>query len=106
MQHIINIAFDFDDDAVRKTAQKAVENDLDNRINNLILDHIAPFSYGNPWNNGKRERNWSSLDSKVEAKIQDFLAEHKEEIIDRASDKLIKSLQRTKAWKEKYSETI
>lgn len=104
MQHILNIAFDFDDDAVKEKVEKSINNELDNIIGTIIKDQIAP--YNTPWYGTQKERDWSRLSNRVDRLITSFINEHKEEIIERASDKLVDSLKRTKAWKEKYQETL
>ena len=99
MQHILNIAFDFDDEKVRKIAEKRVTDGMDDIINTIVLDQIAPKRQMS-WSNSL-ERDWNLLYSKIDDAIADLLVEHKEEIIDRASVKLVESLKRTKLWKEK-----
>lgn len=108
MQHVLNIAFDFDDDKIRSVAEKSVSTELDKTVKDIVLDQIAPMtkpSYPSYYSN-KMERDWSRFNAKVDKQIADFLALHKGEIIDHAADKLVDSLKRTKAWKEKYGEII
>ena len=99
MQHVINIAFDFDDEKVTKIAENAIENDIDSIIEKIIKDYLAPKRY-TYWNN-KTERSWEGLSNKINDRIDAMLNKHKDEIIEMASDKLVNSYKRTKAWKEK-----
>lgn len=101
MQHILNIAFDFDDDKVRKIAENTVSNEMDKIIRGLVTDHIAPMSSGYY---GRQERDWSTLWQKIEDSIREILAGSRDEIIERAADKLAKSAKSTKVWKEKVGE--
>lgn len=104
MQHIVNIAFDFDDEKVKSIAEDAVSNELDSIIRKIVLDHIAPISisvYGDV-----KRRNWDTFDSKTREIIEEFLEANKDEILDRAATKLSESYKRTKAWKEKAEETL
>jgi hypothetical protein len=104
MQHVITIAFDFDDDKVRKIAEKAVSDDMDTIIKNIILDRIAPETY--KWNsiNKDKERDYSRLESKVDNAVSAFLEENRDKIIETAADKLTRSIRSTKAWKEARNE--
>jgi hypothetical protein len=104
MQHIVNIAFDFDDEKVKSIAEDAVSNELDSIIRKIVLDHIAPISisvYGDV-----KRRNWDTFDSKTREIIEEFLEANKDEILDRAATKLSESYKRTKAWKEKAEEAL
>ncbi len=99
MQHILNIAFDFDDNKVRQVAEQKVEEDMDNIIKNIILDQIAPLKYSHYGN--KETRNWDAFSNRINDGIKQFADEHKDEIIDKAAKMLCESYKRTKAWKEK-----
>ena len=103
MQHIVNVAFDFDDEKVKQSVEKTVENEMDKIIKEIILDKIAPMEYA--YYLRRNERNWENFRNNLNNHIKEFLEEHKEEILDHAADKLVESLKRTKAWKEKYEES-
>lgn len=103
MEHILNIAFDFDDEIVRNRAKTAVENEMQTIIKDIVTDKIAPMSSG--WY-GRQERDWRNLWDKVDSAINEMLVEHREEIIEKAADKLVKSAKSTKAWKEKFAEVM
>ena len=103
MNHIVEISFDFDDEKVKDTAERAVENEMEKIVKDIVLDRIAPMSSG--WY-GKPARDWSILNQKVENTIQEFLEEHREDIIETAAKKLVQSVRATKVWKEKYKEII
>lgn len=103
MEHIISIAFDFDDDRVKKTAEDAVNNEMTKIVKDIVTDKIAPMSSG--WY-GKQDRDWSNLWNHVDSAISEMLAEHREEIIEKAADKLVKSAKSTKIWKEKFAEIM
>ena len=104
MQHILNIAFDFDDDRVRTIAEKKIEQDMDSIIKEIILDHIAPESHS--FYSDRTGRNWEVFNRKVNDRIDAILEEHKQEIIELAAVKLADSFKRTKVWKEKASESL
>ena len=101
-QHIVNIAFDFDDDKARQIAESTIDNEMHNIVKNIVLDKIAPFE--NTWYSNKAGRNWSQFNAKVDNQIRDFINENKDEIIERVASKVAESVKRTKAWKEKFEE--
>lgn len=103
MEHILNIAFDFDDEKVKQKAETAVENEMQTIIKDIVTDEIAPMSSG--WY-GKQQRDWSHMWHDVERAIDKIIADNREEIIEKAADKLVKSAKSTKAWKEKFAEVM
>lgn len=105
MQHIINIAFEFDDEKVRKTAEYAVGNEMTNIVKEVVMDKIAPKT-SSAWNRNSKERNWSNLWERVDSAIEKIVADNRDEIIEKAAAKLIRSAKSTKAWKEKFSEIV
>ena len=104
MQHILQVAFDFDDERVRGIVEKAIEQDLDTIIKGIILDNLAPEK--DSYDGGKKDRNWEVFNDKVKGRVDATLLEHKQDIIDLAAKKLADSFKRTKAWKEKAQEVI
>ena len=105
MQHIINIAFDFDDDKANKIAENTVENELDRIIKGIVTDKIAPMKH-NTWRPKERERDWTLLYNAVKNTVETMINEHKDEIIELAADKLVKSVKSTKAWRSTKEEII
>ena len=104
MQHIVEIAFDFDDEKAKKAADTAIENELVQIIKGIITDKLAPMGSG--WYSGRIERDWNPFYSRFDEIAREMIDEHKEEIINNASSLLVDSLKRTKAWKEKYGEIL
>lgn len=100
MQHVLNIAFDFDDERVKTIAENAIQNDIDDIVRNTVLDLIAPEEYS--YYSRSKERNYKFLWQKIENRIDVVLKDHEEEIIERAAKQLYESVKRTKAWKERY----
>lgn len=104
--HILSIAFDFDDDKVRAIAEKAVEQDMNTIIKNIILDRIAPEGTGTGYFSVDKGRLWDKFDIIVKDRVDEVLEDHKPEIIEVAANKLVESVKRTKVWKEKYKEVL
>lgn len=86
MQHIINVAFDFDDTTVKKYIEERAINDVRDRIWNLTQKHM-PQGY----------REWDSF---VREPVSDFLEKHADEVIDIAAIMVAKRVESRKAWKE------
>ena len=106
MQHIVNIAFDFDDEKVKSIAENTVVKELDSIIKEIVVERIAP-TRRIMWGNGKSQaHDWDAFDSKTREIIEEFLEANKDEILDRAATKLSESYKRTKAWREKAEETL
>lgn len=104
MQHIVNIAFDFDDDKIRSIAEKKCQDSMDEIIKDIILDQIAPMRYS--FYEKKETRDWSMLHGKLDKAMRDFVESHGDEIIELAAEKLADSFKRTKIWKEKAKEAM
>lgn len=101
MQHIVNLAFDFDDEAVKKKAEYTVENELGKIIEHIVIDRVAPpITSGIT---GSKVRDWKNVENMVDKAIAVFIAENKDIIIDKAADKITKSVRSSKAWKEKMA---
>lgn len=103
MQHIVNIAFDFDDEKVKKVAENKVENEMSSIIKKIVTEQIAPLerrSY-----RMEPEHNWDKFDRRVDGIVREFMETNKEEIMERAANKLVESYKRTKAWKEQAQVT-
>lgn len=100
--HIVNVAFDFDDDKVRKTLEESAEKKV---IDNLLTDikkAICSKSdnyYG--FNAKPSDENFTGgLKAIVYDEIDKILLDNKDTIIELAADKLAERLSKTKAAKE------
>ena len=108
MQHIMQVAFEFDDDKAREIVEGSVENEMNKIVEKIVLDKLAPLNRPSYWNNwGKKEdRDFSKLENRIDDTVREFLTENKEKVLDMAASKIAESLKRTKMWKEKYSEVM
>ena len=100
MQHILNIAFDFDDEKVKSIAEAKIESEMDSIITKIVTDHIAPMEKAIHYPVVER-RSWTSFDRKTETIVKEFLESNRDEIIERAVYKLVDSYKRTRVWKDK-----
>lgn len=98
MQHIINIAFDFDDKRISEIAEKQYEEKVTEIIKTAVLDRIAPVSR---WN--MRERDWEKFDEIIKKHIREEMDNYKDLIIEKAATNLAESVKRSKAFKEKLN---
>lgn len=99
MQHVVSIAFDFDDSRITKISEEALEKRVDEIIKEAILDRIAP-TFNNYYSN-RKDRDWSVLDRKIEHYTKQYLDEHKEQIIEKAASRIARSLYKSKGLMEK-----
>lgn len=101
-QHIINVAFDFDDDKVRKTLEESAEKKV---IDNLLTDIKKAIcsKSDNYWGYNAKvtdENFTDGLKVIVYDEIERVLLDNKDTIIKLAADKLAERLSKTKAAKE------
>lgn len=103
MQHIVNIAFDFDDQTIKKKIEEDAYNDILNMIREDIQKVICSMNY---WNGKPNVNDISPLKEIVREEVRNVLAENKETIIQAAAEGLVESVKRTKKFKEAVNEVI
>ena len=97
MQHIVNVAFDFDDAKVAESIENQVHKEVVDNITAEVKKIIYKRSY---YGDGFDKNNPEPLRHIVEILAKNIMDEHKEQIIEIAASKLADSLKRTKAVKE------
>lgn len=97
MQHIINVAFDFDDEKVKASIENQVHKEVIDNITNEIKQNMYRKKWGGC---GYDKDNPEPLKNMIEKNVKDILEDHKEMIIEIAANKLADSLKRSKAVKE------
>lgn len=98
MEHLVTIAFDFDDKTVTDKIHGTVEKTVIDKIKTEVEEKIF-----------ERDR-WSSrrtvdpdrdpLSAWTESIVREIFLEYKEEVISKAAEIVADSFKRTKAWKE------
>lgn len=89
MQHIIQFAFDFEDDKVRKSIEQNIENQIVSNIQKQIEKEYFEKRWGeNP------------VEEMVSNSVTKIISEHKEEIIDATAKLLCERLLKRKGVKE------
>lgn len=96
MQHIVQIAFDFDDEKVTKSIEKNVESEVIKNITGEVKREFIEKRYGNE----------SGLKDVVAAVVKEVIEEKKDDIVKMASQMLCDKLFRTKAVKEAALEAV
>ena len=89
MQHIVQIAFDFDDNKIRESIERNIENQIISNIQKQIEKEYFEKCWGeNP------------VESMVSGTVTKIISEHKDEIIETAAKLLCERLLRRKGVKE------
>lgn len=96
MQHILQIAFDFDDEKITRSIEENVEKEVIKNITGEVKREFIEKRYGNE----------SGLKDVVASIVKDVIETKKDDIIKMASQMLCDKLFRTKAVKEAALEAV
>lgn len=97
MQHIVSVAFDFDDDRITKS----IENQVHKEVVDNITNEVKQIIYRKRWTGCVYEKDDPEpLKRMVESNVKNIIDSHQDQIIDMAASKLAESLRRSKAVKE------
>lgn len=102
MQHIINVAFDFDD----KRITENIENQVEKTVIGNITEEVKNLIFEKRWGGSYDKNDPAPLRRMIEGQITSVLENHKEEIIENASKMLCEKLFRSKAVKDTVKENI
>lgn len=98
MQHIFNVAIEFEDEHIQQVIYKQAENEV---IKKVILDVENAIYNHSCWNqNDSNERNRQGVTQLVKDYTDQFFTDNKDAIIAETSKILADRLSRTKAAKE------
>lgn len=99
MEHIFSIAISMDDETIKKQvaekAEKEIMSNLQREVGQIIFEHASYYAYGN----NNKGYNPNCLSNWAKMQFDNFLKEHKDEIIAGAAKELGDRLARTKAGK-------
>lgn len=95
MEHILQFGINIDDNAIVEAVTRKAEREIVNGLKNRVEANIENALYAKSY-----YRNEKNLQSWVVSEFVNFLDKNKDEIIERASEKLADKLCRTKAVKE------
>lgn len=98
MEHIVQIAFDFDDVRVRQTIENTVKKEVIDGIQRDITEALLHNfgSWDGRWNRSKE----NALVDLMRERTDDFLKENKDVILEAAAKNLSERLARSKKGKE------
>lgn len=88
MQHIIQVAFDYDDATIAKRVEDSAYKDILERLVGKA-EKSLPSTYG--------KVDWRIM---VDSKVREMLEDHKDEIIKAAVGQIAESVRRSKKFRE------
>lgn len=103
MQHIVEIAFDFDDTRITKHIESSVEQQVIRKITDDIEKQMFQSS---SWTRGEIDPSRDDLRLWVKTLVKEEFATYKDEIIAKAVKDIVDSTKRSKAFKEKLNESL
>lgn len=99
MEHIFSIAISMDDETIKQQvankAEKEIMANLQREVGQIIFERTSYYAYGN----NNKGYNPNCLSNWAKMQFDNFLKEHKDEIIAGAAKELGDRLARTKAGK-------
>lgn len=98
MEHIVQFAIGIDDKAIQNRIEEHAYSDVLAKLTKNAVDSV--FAHTNAYS---RENMWNRL---LEAALQSFLEERKDEIIDKAANMLADRFQRMKKYREAMGDVI
>lgn len=98
MEHIVQIAFDFDDERVRQTIENTVKKEVINGIQMDITKALL-HNFGS-WNGAWDRSKENALVDLMRERTDEFLKENKDVILEAAAKNLSERLARSKKGKE------
>lgn len=103
MQHIVQIAFDFDDARITKHIESSVEQQVIQKITDDIEKQMFQSS---SWTGREIDPTRDNLRLWVKTLIKEEFATYKDEIIAKAVKDIVDSTKRSKAFKEKLDNSL
>lgn len=97
MEHIVQFAIGIDDNAIKKRIEDNAYNDI---VEELIKEAKNSLPRARSFERGV---NWRFI---VDDRLDRFLEENRDDIIDAAAEKLCESFKRTKVYKEKMTKVM
>lgn len=108
MQHILNVAFDFDDEKINKRIEDNAYDDIIKMFYSDMQKVICNTRYSG-YTGYKKEiipNDLSPLKAIIREEVRDMLLDNKNLIIREAADGLVEYIKRTKKFKEAVGEII
>ena len=106
MKHIVNIAFDFDDDRVEKILNESVEQQVRDDIRQKILNKIFEKQWDPKRGRLNADPNRDPLQYWVSDYVKTMLKDSKEDICRAAAKELAESMMKSTKWKQLVIEAL
>lgn len=97
MQHVVTVAFDFDDKTVQKIIESGAEKKIIEEIKGMMLQKIYR---SRSWGSRKIEPEYDPFSEWTESIIRELFNENREEIMNRAAKLVADSVKKSKYYKE------
>lgn len=106
MKHIVNIAFDFDDERVERILNESVEQQVRDEIKQDILNKIFDKQYDPRRGRLNANPTRDPLQYWVKDAVMTILKDSKEDICRAVAHEIVESMSKSKKWKEMIIEAI
>lgn len=100
MEHLVTIAFDFDDKTVSEKIEKTVEKTVIDKITKEAENKVFRNDSWSSWNRREVDPEKDPLSAWTENIVRDIFLHYKDEVIAKAAEIVADKFKRTKAWKE------
>ena len=97
MQHVVTVAFDFDDASVQRIIESGAEKKI---VEEIKQDLLRKIYQARRYGSKKIEPDYDPLSEWTESIIRDLFNKNKEEIMDRAAKLVADSVKKSKYYKE------
>ena len=94
MQHIVNIAFDFDDERVKKILEDTTVDKVQKDIREAVIDQL----FEKRWSNKHAKPETDPLREWVTRMVRETLFENRDYICQLAAKELAESMKRSQKW--------
>lgn len=102
MQHVVNIAFDFDDERVKKILEETTVDKIQKDIREIIIDQL----FEKRWSNKHANPASDHLQEWVKWCVKDFIVEYKDDIVKQAAKEVAEKLARSNTFREKVIKEV
>lgn len=102
MQHVVQIAFDFDDDRVKKILEDNTVDKIQKDIREAVIDQL----FEKRWGNKHASPESDPLQEWVTRMVRETMFENREYICQLAAKELATSMNKNPKWKEKIAEEV
>lgn len=102
MQHVIQVAFDFDDNRIAQIVEKAGAEKVQEELKQMVIDELFAETYG--WGSNGHGNPKNGFNDWVKDEVKSVLEENKADICKLAAQYLAEGMKRTKKYQEMVME--